>query len=1269
MNAQLIATILLAAGCSLSAFADNRDKDKPTADRYNVTDANGVLPFGKSYYELDGRPSGANGNFYSSSNTNWSIKQWPDKNTKKHIATYLHFPKCKSGAQIELTTTGAVQLKVVVTSMETGRVIAENTVDIKKGTRQWVDILPETQFYENGWYKVDFECTKGVSYVGEFFNWKFSKVGSTEKIYTADYMSSPSVHLSGWKTTDPDAPQPAYYDWVYEEVMVPEESAVVGTYCMSLGVLHGYMGIQIDSEKDYPIIFSMWDNGSTDEDPNLPQYLRSGALDWEQGVTIARFANEGTGAQAKYRTGKNWIPGKWVKFISNARPEVINVEVDDPTTGGKKTITYTNTLCSAWFMADGLDDDWHYIATIRQSGANNYFDGWYSFLENYNWPSGQWQRKAYYRNGGLHSLSNGKWYHANKVGFGHTDGGDKYGDRRDYGQGKTEDFDDCFFMTSGGYANNPVQNQQVVPLKRNFMPVDQETLDRLTARVDAAIRKEQIVAMKENVSNACTVFPQGDFKITGFSDQTIENNVNKAESVFDGDEGTYWHSQWSGGEKAYPHYLTVEVNKPEEHSIGQISLYQKRASNYRAKQLTVYTSDDNKTWTKHETVQLEDAERPNAEFSKPIQSPYLKLQFDKGYGTNLLCINEIYFKSAPSLADLKAQAQSVIDQENQFNGYSSEALADLKAVYAEGAVDDFNALSTALNNLAANAQPLKFGRVDEMKNLSSFKAYQIHSLNKLGELVASKDGSVNTTTERINVVDPLNNWHIIHVATSDAYCIYNLGLGKFLKAESGNAFSLVDEFTPIKVTYNADSKAFRFGTSTRNWEVRDNYVAQPSYEIAAGIIAAVERAAEIATIQAKADGARALLAEAQADAALDFDKSYAGEYDLALLADVLDRKDATIDDIASACDALRASTMPATDRYYRITNAQRPTADSRDNYLQLAVSGTTHSFTAKNTTEFGASPAESGTGDAFRLFAFERAANDTTFYVRCTADERYLMTQNADQGVSAQAREYAVSYEGGRLFRLASGGKFLSVGTTNKLAEVSTKDAAGRFYFREVTELENAISVDDSGYGTTCLPAPIVLPEGVEALIAIGIHDGYLDVRPLNEFLAPEDADVVPAYVPVILRTTDRKALAPTTCSIYLKSLTPTASAKTANDVIRAINKANILAGTTCRTTITKNDYVFGTPAIGLEKATTTTLLANKAYIPAATLPYEQNGAILPVGLEGLEGIELVISDPAAPASTVVYDLQGRACPEQQSKGAANAQHGVFIVSGKKVVR
>ena len=80
-----------------------------------------------------------------------------------------------------------------------------------------------------------------------------------------DYQSSPSVHLS-FRTT---APTTRSYDWIYEEILVPEGSDPLATYYMSLGFYRGYMGIQTNSDTERRVLFSVWDSKDADHDATM----------------------------------------------------------------------------------------------------------------------------------------------------------------------------------------------------------------------------------------------------------------------------------------------------------------------------------------------------------------------------------------------------------------------------------------------------------------------------------------------------------------------------------------------------------------------------------------------------------------------------------------------------------------------------------------------------------------------------------------------------------------------------------------------------------------------------------------------------------------------------------------------------------------------------------------------------------------------------------------------------------------------------------------
>ena len=351
-------------------------------------------------------------------------------------------------------------------------------------------------------------------------------------------------------------------------------------------------GYTADGSPRHDVLFSMWDDGSTDEDPNLPEYMRAGAVDWDPLPTTNRFGNEGTGVQT-YRKGPYWTPGTYVQFITNCRPETTSYTTE---VNGKPTVhTQHNMLVSAWFNAlDGKG--WQYMATVRKRNSTTYFDAWYSFLENYNASTGQANRIAYYRNGYMRARSNGKWYNRNSVRFGHTDGGDNTGARNDYGQGTTDNpADRTFFMQTGGYTSTK-KTKTVTALATDYTPVDTINITPLNDRVLTAIANEKERNEKEQLFNDNILKKTGWKAIEYSSEETAgEGSKGRAQQIVDGDDNTYWHPQWYGNTAQLPHYIVVDMQ--EMKNVGGFEIKMGDNANRHIKAYDIYGSTDNANWT------------------------------------------------------------------------------------------------------------------------------------------------------------------------------------------------------------------------------------------------------------------------------------------------------------------------------------------------------------------------------------------------------------------------------------------------------------------------------------------------------------------------------------------------------------------------------------------------------------------------------------------------------------------------------------------------
>lgn len=571
----------------------------------NATVYETELSAAQGYVEtLDGKP-GASGIYIPGEGrddngiaTNYnSLSAWTNANAC--AVYYFHQPAATVTNTIKLNVKKGYSAKFRLT------IIAPDAPDVQlfsktftaNGTDSNVNVtVGDVTFKRSAYYRYRLECLSGNQNINLIRSFTF-KTTATEKPYVANYLSSPSVHLYSWGSTDPNAPKGDAYDWCFMEIMLPQESDIIGTYAMALGVLNGYMGIQMngyanDGSPRHDVLFSMWDDGSTDEDPNLPEYMRAGAVDWDPLTTTNRFGNEGTGVQT-YRKGPYWTPGKYVQFITNCRPETTSYTTY---VNGKPTVhTQHNMLVSAWFNAlDGKG--WQYMATVRKRNSTTYFDAWYSFLENYNASTGQANRIAYYRNGYMRARSNGKWYNRNSVGFGHTDGGDNTGARTDYGQGTTDNpADRTFFMQTGGYTSTQ-KTKTVTALATDNTPVDTINITPLNDRVLTAIANEKERNEKEQLFNDNILKKTGWKAIEYSSEETAGEGTNgRAQQIVDDDDNTYWHPQWYGNTAQLPHYIVVDMQ--EMKNVGGFEIKMGDNANRHIKAYDIYGSTDNANWT------------------------------------------------------------------------------------------------------------------------------------------------------------------------------------------------------------------------------------------------------------------------------------------------------------------------------------------------------------------------------------------------------------------------------------------------------------------------------------------------------------------------------------------------------------------------------------------------------------------------------------------------------------------------------------------------
>lgn len=233
----------------------------------------------------------------------------------------------------------------------------------------------------------------------------------------------PSVHLS---YTMPPQMDVTYF---YNEITVPAGQDVIGSYYMANGFAEGYFGIQVNSETERRVLFSVWSPFNTDDPKAIPEDQKIKMLKKGEGVYTGEFGNEGSGGQSYLRFP--WKTGNTYKFLLKGTP------------AADSTTTYT-----AWFFAPE-DGDWRLIATFKRPKTQTHLKRFHSFLENFVPQTGNLSRRVLFNNQWV-ADAHGNWQELTEARFTIDNTGSvKY--RMDYAGGNEAD---GFYLMNCGFFDN-----------------------------------------------------------------------------------------------------------------------------------------------------------------------------------------------------------------------------------------------------------------------------------------------------------------------------------------------------------------------------------------------------------------------------------------------------------------------------------------------------------------------------------------------------------------------------------------------------------------------------------------------------------------------------------------------------------------------------------------------------------------------------------------------------------------------------------------------
>lgn len=248
----------------------------------------------------------------------------------------------------------------------------------------------------------------------------------------------PSVHLN-YLVADSIA-----VSWLYNELTVPAGEDKIGSYFMADGFAEGYFGIQVNSETERRILFSVWSPFETDDPKSIPDSLRIRLTDKGKDVVTGEFGNEGAGGQSFLRYP--WKSGHTYRFLLGARD-----------------LGHHHTQYSAYFFAPETGH-WQLIASFDRPQAPSTLHRLHSFLENFIPQTGDQERRVLFGNQWICTAS-GQWLEITKAVFS-ADNTARKGYRMDfYGNlnGNRFELKNCGFFdlyqSIGKILERPAQHQ------------------------------------------------------------------------------------------------------------------------------------------------------------------------------------------------------------------------------------------------------------------------------------------------------------------------------------------------------------------------------------------------------------------------------------------------------------------------------------------------------------------------------------------------------------------------------------------------------------------------------------------------------------------------------------------------------------------------------------------------------------------------------------------------------------------------------------------
>ena len=397
---------------------------------------------------------------------------------------------------------------------------------------------------------------------------------------TSDY-GAPAVHLN-YSREDEEK-----IEWSLGEIMVKPEACRPDMYYMVSGFNGGYSGIQVSSDFDLAaprgntFLFSVWSDYNTQNPLEIPDDYQP----WTDEIRVGDdmrdegFGNEGSGVHANWFY--KWHPNVIYKFL---------IRHEDVGTVRRNGKDYPNCKAYTCWVYVPEEGGWiFYVRYIRPNDTRQSLGIPSSFVENPSGTHSSSKYRGYYRHWIRHHGSR-EWVALKHANFGTTGANDKH-PRYDVGIGKETIQDvnhyggEFCYIFSGGFTVNSGMPGIKEELNFTEMPdVDLENLPALELFDNL---------MKGDTPEGVEYIDRSSWTATASSEeQNGPYEDGFARFAIDGNEITFWHTQYTGSTPEYPHWIEIDLQKSETFDGFYI---QPRGRNV-TKQFQVEISEEGDNW-------------------------------------------------------------------------------------------------------------------------------------------------------------------------------------------------------------------------------------------------------------------------------------------------------------------------------------------------------------------------------------------------------------------------------------------------------------------------------------------------------------------------------------------------------------------------------------------------------------------------------------------------------------------------------------------------